>query len=311
MTAISQISTSLQTLSPEFEPSIIKDGVFGARFYNKDGEPLFLRMELLTPDKAECWAQFQRMAMKFIGYTGLFTNLVDNAGTENCPAYDKAIAERTGFSKEEYDQFNNKATQVKEKKPKISLLLEKNQSGITALWTSASKANELRYIVYVSKNPNFSIPLVKDQDANLKTFFNKFSDILISMGSDFTEESSFHNRGISRNPYWVFEGKYEGLSMLLHGFTAKVAEKFFHEKVLMEVMPIGSMLRIIKDNLKPGEGYFQNGPEKTDITDLTIGTAQSGTCYIQTPALVRIYHASMQTFRKLNVTHGCSYPLPV
>jgi hypothetical protein len=113
---------------------------------------------------------------------------------------------------------------------------------------------KLTYIVYVTKNPDFSIQNAANKKLNLKNFIESYSDILISVGTDFTAEDSFHNRGISRNPYWVFEEKYSGLSMLLHGFTGAVAEMFFPEKKFMKVKPVGIMQCIIKKNLFPNEG---------------------------------------------------------
>lgn len=177
--------------------------------------------------------------------------------------------------------------------------------------------DQVRYIVYISRNPNFSIQncYSEDQEVSLKNVFNKYNDIIISMGSNFTEnsEATFENRGISKNPYWVFEEKYTGslkyanLSMILHGFTGAVAEKYFRAKILMEVTPLGSMLRIIKENLNPGEGVQGYGSEKTDITNLKyIPVSESATCYIKISALTRIYQTSMQALSKLDDTHRSS-----
>jgi hypothetical protein len=122
-----------------------------------------------------------------------------------------------------------------------------------------------------------------------------YGDILISVGSDFSEKESFHNRGISRNPYWVFEEKYSGLSMILHGFTGAVADKFFSEKKIMCVKPIGSMQAIIKNQLLPGEGYIEDKKEKVDITKLEVSAndPEGEMNYIKISALTRIYNQSI------------------
>ena len=65
---------------------------------------------------------------------------------------------------------------------------------------------------------------------NLKSFVEAFGDILISFGSDFSEPGSHYSRGIFRNPHWIFEEKYTGLAILLHGFTGVVASKYFPKK---------------------------------------------------------------------------------
>lgn len=57
---------------------------------------------------------------------------------------------------------------------------------------------QLNYIVYISKAPNFSIQNadMTGKEINLKNFIESYNDILISVGSDFSKEHSFHNRGI-------------------------------------------------------------------------------------------------------------------
>lgn len=281
------------------EPFIVQEGIYGATF-NKNGESLFLRMELLTEANTKCWAHFKQMSCWVANQNsrGVLSGLVKKAGEINYPKHEE-VKEVTGFTDEEYIAFTEKAISLKRKTDnKIVNLLEANSVGSNHLCTGF-QLGKPRYIIYISKNPNFSIQnayLEGKKNQNLKNFIESYHDILISVGSDFSEEDkeSFHNRGISRNPYWVFEEKYSGLSMLLHGFSGAVAHKFFPQKKLMSVRPVGSMQCIIKKNLFPNEGYIEHEGIKTDITTLEFSSTdpQGSLNYITVSALKRIYQKS-------------------
>jgi len=272
------------------EPYIIQDGVFGATF-NKDEETLFLRMVLLTEQNEKCWTLFKRTNCWLANEnSGPLSGLVTLAGKENYPKYEQ-VKEVTGFTEEEYTTFTEKAIKLKNKtNGKIVNILKANSVGSNHMctWFEPGKLN---YIVYVTKNPNFSIQNVDMKEKNIKNFIESYSDILISVGSDFSNEHNFHNRGISRNPHWVLEEKFSGLSMDLHGFTAAVADKFFPKMTHMLVKPVGSMQCIIKKHLLPGEGYIERNGAKVDITDLEVSeTDPEGKMnYITVAALKRIY----------------------
>lgn len=284
------------SLNSCLEPCIIQDRVFGATF-NKNGEPLFLRMELLTEANTECWTRFKEMCCWVANQNsrGVLSGLVSVAGRISYPNYEE-VKKATGFTEEEYIAFTEKAISLKKKTDgKIALLLAANSVGSNHMYTYF-QSGQLHYIVYISKNPDFSIQNadMMSKEINLKNFIESYNDILISVGSDFSEEGHFSNRGISRNPYWVFEEKYSGLSMLLHGFSGAVADKYFPEKKLMRVNPVGSMQCIIKKNLLPGEGYIELSGRKVDITDLEVSEddPQGKINYIAVSALKRIYQSN-------------------
>lgn len=92
----------------EFEPYVIQEGVFGAT-YNKNGESLFLRMELLTEANAKSWTQFKTMTCKVANQNsrGVLSGLVSLAGNINYPKHEK-MKEVTGFTEEEYISFTEK-----------------------------------------------------------------------------------------------------------------------------------------------------------------------------------------------------------
>ncbi|MES2345823.1 MAG: hypothetical protein V4494_07800 [Chlamydiota bacterium] len=286
----------------DYSPYQIQDGVFGATF-EKNGESLFLRMELLSRENGKCWSRFKSMSEKIANPfgDGIFSELLISAGENNHPSYEER-EEITGFTKEEYIAFTEKAIELKKTNEKIVKLISSNAVGSSYMHAYYHPLNKERYIVYISKNDKFSIQeahIHMGEEINLKKYMESYGDILIAMGSDFSEEDSFHNRGIFRNPYWVFEQKYAGLSMLLHGFSGVVAENYFLEKKIMKVSPVGSMQCIIQKNLFPGEGYIKNDDnEEIDLVNLkfSLNTGQYPENRIKVSALTRIYNTAINNF---------------
>lgn len=273
------------------EPYLINPGVYGATFNRNDED------QLLTETNAKCWSHFKDMNRWVANgdSRGILSGLVSLAGKVSYPKHED-VKEATGFTEDEYTQFTEKAISLKKKtNDKIVELLKANSVGIGHMYTGF-RPNDQRYIVYISKNPNFSIQNfdITNKNFSLKAYIESYSDILITVGTDFSEGVSFYNRGISRNPYWVFEEKYSGLSMLLHGFCAVVADKYFPEKKMMTVKPVGSMQCIIKKNLLPGEGYTEFQGVRTDITTLEVESddPEGELNHITIAALKRIYQAT-------------------
>lgn len=297
-------------------PYLIKEGVYGATFY-KSGEPLYLRMELLTKKTSNCWKRYATMSSWIANSrNGVLSCLVEWADTPQWPKYEK-IKNLTGFSKEEFDAYQE-TIKLKKTNKKIGTVLNANSAGIDQMSTSADGSS---YVVYITKNHDFSIEeadKTAEKERSLKNFVESYKDILISVGSDFsnfTKEGNFHNRGIARNPYWVFEEKYSGFSMLLHGFSAVVADEFFSvEKTndlqtpgletKMIVVPIGSMQVPIKKSLLPGEGYAENGDRKIDITELPVSSTdpEGKRNHIKNSALKRVYYKTIEEFKMQGVT---------
>ncbi len=280
------------------EPEIIEEGLYGATYEGKQG-PLYLRMQLLTEKTSASWGQFKQMA-DFVANSrgrGILSTLLILAGQPNYPEYEKC-AKNTGFSKEEYAAFTKKAIELKNANSKIVNVIAANSTGSQFMSTFVNGSN---HIVYISKNPHFSIcdsESIIAKGFTLKNFIDAYSDILICVGTDFSEKESFHSRGISRNPQWVFEGKYAGLSMLLHGFTGAVAWKYFPEKKYMLVMPLGSMQCIITKSLLPGEGHLKDWSREIDLTTLDSKPEdpEGKMNYIKITALKNIYDHSVRTY---------------
>lgn len=278
-------------------PCIIQEGVFGATF-NKNGEELYLRMERLTEENAKCWSWFKERTYRVANASGrgILGYLLVKAGEPGF-GYDEELKDATGFTKEEFNRFIEKATHLKKTNNKIKDVICNNSVGSNHMCTFFDPAR-FHYIAYITKNRNFSIQNVDMTGKNLKNFIESYNDLLITVGSDFSEKNYFSNRGISRNPYWVFEEKYSGLSMILLGFTGAVAAKYFPEKKEMRVQPVGSMQSIIIKNLLRGEGYTvdRDGIKKADIVDLKsdVDDPEGDFNHIQIPALNRIYNKASE-----------------
>lgn len=270
-----------------------KTEIYSSEITTKDGK-IYFRMEPLTKENESHWERFKGMSEWVAnGSTGgILKILLLKAGREDCPAYGEDIKDGTGFTQEEYKNFIQESIKLKKEKCNIAKLIGKNSIGIGHMETS-SEPDTKRYIVYATLNPHFSIQksdAIMAQGKNLKNFFEAYKDILITVGSDFSNkkkfpimlrneftrfgsdflgEKSFHNRGISRNPYWVFKGKYAGLSMLLHGFSARVATQHFPMKEYMIVKPTGSMQTIINKSLHAEDAFiFSSTGKKEDVITL-------------------------------------------
>ncbi|MBA2368549.1 MAG: hypothetical protein H0V82_05955 [Candidatus Protochlamydia sp.] len=292
--------------SGDSTPYIINDGLFGATI-KKNNEYLFFRMELLTTENTEGWANFKNRSYRIanISTGGTLGALVRGAGTPDQLSYESA-KQITGFTNEEYISFIEKASFLKNKtENQIVHQLSSNSVGCHAMHTYY-EPKELNYIVYVSKNCDFSISNIKSE-RTLKNFIDSYQDILITMGSNFSDKKSLRNRGISRNPYWVFEQKYAGLAMMLHAFTGAIAEKFFPDKKELIVTPVGSMQCIIKKNLNPGDGYIKNNKKITDITDFQCTATDpelDNHNYIKITALTRIYNQTINQYHQIESSCG-------
>jgi hypothetical protein len=277
---------------------LIREGVYGAKIIHNN-EPIYLRMERLTEETAKYWEQYKEMS-KWIGGSNrsVLHSLIYFAGDIPIDEHYELGKKATDFSKEEFNQFIEKAIALKKKRQKKTVEAITNNGVGSDFMHTYFKPEEQRYIIYATKNPQFSI-LGKSETMTLKNYIESYGDILISVGSDFTEINSFHNRGISRNPWWVFEEKYAGLSMLLHGFSGAVAEKHFPEKEVMKVVPVGSMQSIISKTLQKGDGFtyvYKNDKyERVDLTDVVVSPdgGQGYPDHIKVSGLSRIFNKAL------------------
>jgi len=237
-----------------FSPKeITKGALYKAESYTEDGEKVDLYMEVLTDDNINKWNAYM----------------------------DKAISS-------------------------ASELIDSNLSKKSALneVSRAIHAQNFRkgeYVVYALKHgAESTLPITNRNSNNIKNFEHDYGNILMSFHSEWVpkenmtgyilNEHSYQNRGIFRNPVSIIENKHKGLAMLLHGFSASVAQIFFPEKKYLQVSPIGSMQYILFHSL-PREAFANTDEDYARIK--SVATTMSGSevvdNYIKTKELFQLY----------------------
>lgn len=190
-------------------------------------------------------------------------------------------------------------------------VLARNSSGSANMDTIPEGTT--KYIVYATKKPGFRIQDIPLKDRlSLGEFRAYYNNLVMCVGSNFKELTSFEDRGIFRNPFSVIANDYKGIAMIMHGFIAAVAERFFPTVNCMIVRPLPIMQKLICATLKP---------EEVTIKDMTFDVAQESlalsmnnmqqldypTNTILLDALVSLYRKS-QTARQTSV-YSTSMPL--
>jgi len=233
-------------------PREIKTGVYGATFY-QGNTPLYLRMELLTKENQESWTWYKL-------YSSIFS-----VNVSHLISIQLGDSKNTGFSEQDLVIFKT-LTKGKDKEQLETMrhvFESMHRFSFPEMYTepesthSLPLANEQRYITYATTNREFSIQTAyekTDQTQSLENYIDAYKDLLITVGSDFTQENSFSNRGFCRSPYRTLLEEFGGLSMVVLGFNAKVSQTFFPAKSLMGVRPLYAMQSIIKKSLLQGEG---------------------------------------------------------
>lgn len=288
---MNHLTTNNFKIPEDSVPRILEKGMFGATFYRGE-TPLFLRLQLLTEENAKAWQLFKETSCWAANLNnGALSELVKLAGTAKYPKYEK-VREVTGFTEEEFIGFTEKIIKSKEKtENRIVSMVLMNSSGIDHMYVGYDP-EKLHSIAYISKDPNFSIQNtgMENKERTLKNFYTSYKSLVITMGSDLSEENSLYHRGISANVALIIgpkEEKYPHMSMLLHGFVAAVYPK----KQWMYVSPLNSMQYLLCKSLLPGEGYLERDGKQIDITDLDVspGQGENPQNHIKVSALLRIY----------------------
>lgn len=254
-------------------PKQIKPNVYTAECFAGSGEKVYLHMELLTPENEKYWTQYKNHThlitkdeIAGIVHLGVYTrfNRKDDDYEFAFLDNDESYIPETGFNEVEFKNFiellgskgfhdmtiyDRNTDTFFEKKDKLNILARTSE-GLDAMHTTADLP--FRYVVYATKTPDFDIQRVPIRDkVNLKEFRDMYNDLVMCVGSDLSQETTFENRGIARNPINVIEDDYKGLAMILHGFTASVIECFFKEKKALVIRPLPIMQYLICSTLKP------------------------------------------------------------
>ncbi|MCH9756933.1 MAG: hypothetical protein K0U37_07070 [Gammaproteobacteria bacterium] len=303
-----------------YGPEQIEPNVFVGRSIAASGEPVYLRMELVTEENESHWRQYQayskmmsegngRSILPYLTYF-IKASLVgdDQVRYTFQDGSGRSYIEESGLSVEEFAQF---ITHLGENgftsKTRKSAALAENSSGSNHM--SISSLSGSSYIIFASKTPDFLIQEVSviEPSSSIKAFKSEYDNLLMTVGSDFSCPTSFHNRGISRNPLSVIDGTHKGLAMILHGFTAAVAKRFFPSKLHMRVKPVGAMQHLICTSFKPEEVTIEGGIF-TQVAEKAKGTMEdprssyeSGLNTIDISALVELYYDKS---RLLDVSSG-------
>ena len=296
------------------EPQMIAEGVFIGEGRAKSGEKVFLKMERITETNKPAWEKYcrstteltlesrsaltyaMRHTKKIVGTDGEVRFINDN--------YEE-LADRLGFSKEEFDAFvnlcgKNRFFWAKENKVKIQSI---HATFAGAVHLSLNTQTEC-YVVYASKTANFQIPcgselLASSKPLTFKEYIDLYSDLLICVGADRRHDDSMHSKGMFRNPYSTIAKTHTGLSMVVRGFTGAVAQKFFPGVQTLWCKPLSSMQYMISSSLQP-EDYQISGYSHEEALSAADESIRDGTVFemphnsIKISALDRLYrnHAS-------------------
>lgn len=250
------------------EPQKIADGVFIGEGRAKSGEKFFLKMEKVTRENKANWDQYLQATLRLVGSNrSLLKSLVrttEKAVTEDGTTcfvnqhYDE-VAPLVGLSQEEFQEFidllgKRGFTSAPEDKGKRAALLDID-AGAGAVFLGT---DEESYVIYATKTADFQMPRAINHEStpqalSLKDYISRYGDLLMCVGSNFSWKNGFHSRGIFRNPYNTIANTHKGIAMILHGFTAAVAKKYFPDKQSLFVKPITSMQYLICSSMQPDD----------------------------------------------------------
>ena len=260
---------------------------------NSGPDNTYIRMDRLTKANSKQWTQFKNWTYCMVNQSrGVMSVILFKAFKNLYPSYED-VKTVTGFSEQEHQQFKQKCEVLTSSNPNVLNVLRNSACGPVALSTGAEEG-ERRYITYITSDENFNIentPIL-EKCPNIKEYIEYYKDILIVVGSDFSNEEYFHNRGIFRNPYWILEKKHAGLSMFLHGFSAVVAQEHFPSIKCMHVIPVGSMQSILCKELKLGDGHIVTSTGDIDISNYVCNSddPEGDLNVIKIEALIKIFN---------------------
>lgn len=242
------------------EPRQMADGVFAGQARAVSGEVFYLRMERVTETNQKQWQQYSAKA-----YAIAERGLNDLCSMAIYPDWNhdiELLKKISGYTEAEIQDFVEWLQKRGFTTSKHLTVLSQNSLGSGVMYTSIGS-----YIIYAAKTETFSItqcPLIEEgAHLTVKSFIEFYQDIVMSVGSSFQEPASFRNMGIFRNPYNVVEGTHKRISLILHGFSGAVVQKYFPQKNEMHVTPISSMQALICNALKP-EDYTIDGCKEED-----------------------------------------------
>lgn len=248
------------------QPIQIHPDVFIGQSITQSKELIYLRMELVTADNERSWAQYKASSVLMANsrtrsvLTSIAANIYESKSKDMAQAYffnnseGNTVLSRYGFTQFEFQQFINHMGRMGFTPGSKKLdILKLNASGSQFMLTDSFYPKT--YIVYASKTPDFLITNVPigEVTSSIKTFMTNYSDLIMTVGADFSSESTVVNRGMSRNPLSVIDNTYKGIAMTMHGFVASVAKTYFPHMCTMTVKPVGFMQHILCSQLSSAD----------------------------------------------------------
>lgn len=301
-------------------PIQIGAGIFIGEGKAQSGEKFFLKMEQINNDNYEFWRKYLNATNNIAGggrslLEGLMlttkTECDENGNTRYVNSrYDDCSA-LLGLNRTEFQQLIDSLG-------KGGYLAGpehyRKRSALLQIYAGSSNFPIARdgqhYAIFATKTRDFATRLPnqtnnaepRDECITLKEYIIRYGDLLMCVGSWFTGSEQFHNRGIFRNPINMIENTYKGIAMVMHGFSAAVAQKFFPERKSMIVKPLASMQHLICISLKPEDYVIHD--KNADLLIKQSNSAfvdgdgfESGFNDIRVDALARYYteHALSRT----------------
>lgn len=225
-----------------------------------NGKPVYFVMEALTPE----WERF--------------TDVADVAFSGSMPLSQGAATAKAGSTKRlggDWNHIEAKMQDLAKTDTGALDILSNLGGGITGFrWVSLppveSHASWLRrrYVTYATDVP-VTAPLVHGPPilnpyTTLKTgaavsaFLDRYAHVLMVMTTaDVPDTPFFFNRGITRMPTHVLEGRrkeYPTLSMHMHSFSARTALRFWTSKEWLLVSALESMSAVLSKEM-PSDAY--------------------------------------------------------
>lgn len=298
-------------------PKQIEPNIFIGEGKAQSGEKFFLRMEQVTNDNYAFWRRYLNATKSIVGGSrSLLEGLMQTTNAERdgngniqyINQHYEDCANYLDFDRAEFQKLINSLgaggyLAGPEHSRKRSALLE--------VYGGSSNFFLIRdnqhYVVFASKTRDFSTHFPDerknaeppDEFITLKEYIRRYDDLLMCVGSWFTSDDHYHNRGIFRNPMSMIQNSHKGIAMLLHSFSGSVVQKFFPERKTMVVKPLTSMQHLICKHFKPGE-YSLRGRSVEQVIEQSSSAFFNGDGFeldfndIQVEALARYYteHAS-------------------
>lgn len=302
--------TLLQSFDPFDNPGPTKVGNrYVGKCYASSGEPVYFTTEQLISENLPHWKQYVEASKVMAGYDSALLVYLAERTVKIEPSYgsiryqfsekyNDELAKSTGFSESEFHAFINYLGQrgfSATEKQKL-YALSGNGEGSHQIFL-----REDYYITYASKTPEFSIQnielLPEDRIMTLKEFRQKYSNLLMCVGSFPSAFKSLQNRGIFKNLGCVIDGGYAYVAMPMTGFIAAFAKKFLGIDVIT-VKPVSSMQHFILKSIKREDITFDSqDPERAYQLAKELSDNFRSSCYvsrdlniIKANALAEIYY---------------------